>query len=110
MQLCIQGRRGADTCPSSRPQQRELVSKHPNVSSIAPCMDHLSQPSGFGHPGPDLSPLFPETWLGAGPDSEEEPPLNPNWVAVVMSSFTALFPKKGKEDLLYQGLDVSSSK
>ena len=54
--------------------------QHPNVSSTAPCMDHLSQPSGSGYPEPDPSPPLQEIWPGARPGTEEET-THPFWVA-----------------------------
>lgn len=47
---------------------------HPSLLSTTPYMDHLSQPSGFGHSGSDPSFSSQETWPGAGLDSGEEPP------------------------------------
>lgn len=48
--------------------------KASNGSSTAPSMDHLSQPSGLGHYGPDPGPLPQETWPGAELGSGEQPP------------------------------------
>lgn len=45
--------------------------KASDVSSVAPCRDRLFQPSGLGHPEPELSPPLQETWPGAGQGSKE---------------------------------------
>lgn len=99
MERCVQGMRwGTDTCPSSGPHQRKLVSKHPVALALPPvwttCPSHLAlvtldqiQPPTPGN----LARGRTRQW-GAATFSSSPPP--PFWVAVIMSSFTALFPKK----------------